>query len=552
MTPVERIRLAPDLEISRILTGLWQIADLERDGSTVDLDEAARAMGPYLDAGLTTFDMADHYGSAEDIIGALRRQRRSGDSGASGDSSGFSGSSTSGNSSETGSSLGPGEFLTKWVPTPGQITPETVRAGVETAIQRMGGRPLDLLQLHAWAYWHPEWIDALFELAKLRREGLLRHIGLTNFDTAHARMVLATGLPVVSNQVCFSLIDRRPMTGLSPLCAATELKLLCYGTIAGGLLTERWLGKRDVAADDMPTWSLMKYRRFIEAAEAGARGGGADGGGRANEGSRANGSGANEGRARGGWDALQALLETQKSIADERGVSMANVAIRWVLQQPGVAGAIVGARLGRSEHIDDTLRTFSFELSPEECARLEAAAAQLGTVPGDSGDEYRRPPFLTAAGDLSDHLDELPAPYPVEAAADPQRAHPHRQVALSGTEWESLAGYSRAMRTGSTVRVSGTTATHGPQRIGGGDPASQTHFIIDKLEGALRSLGARLEDVVRTRIFVDDLDDWEPVARAHGQRFAHIKPANTLVQARLVGEGYRVEIEADAEITPRD
>lgn len=506
---VERIELAPGLEISRILTGLWQIADLERDGSTVDLAAAAGAMRPYLDAGLTTFDMADHYGSAEDIVGELRRS--GGVAGAA------EGSDIEGDAAADRALRAPqGEFLTKWVPPPGRITPETVREGVETAIRRMGGQPLDLLQFHAWAYWHPEWIDALYALAQLRREGLVRHIGLTNFDTAHARMVLATGLPVVTNQVCFSLIDRRPMTGLSPLCAATNLKLLCYGTVAGGLLTERWLGQADVAADDMPTWSLMKYRRFVEAAEA--RGG-------------------------GGWDALQALLEVQKRIADQRGVSMANVAIRWVLQQPGVAGAIVGARLGRSEHIDDTLRVFGFELSATECGELEAAAAALGEVPGDSGDEYRRPPFLTAAGDLSDHLEELPAPYPVT------RQPGGRSVALSGTSWESLAGYSRAIRTGTTIRVSGTTATHGPTRIGGHDPAAQTHFCIDKIEGALRSLGGTLDDVVRTRIFVDDVDDWEPVARAHGERFAHIQPANTLVQARLVGEGYRVEIEADAEIT---
>ena len=82
--------------------------------------------------------------------------------------------------------------------------------------------------------------------------------------------------------------------------------------------------------------------------------------------------------------------------------------------------------------------------------------------------------------------------------------------------------------------------------IGGEDPAAQTHFVIDKIAGALESLGASLKDVVRTRIFVNDLNDWEPVARAHGERFAGINPANTLVEARLVGEGYLVEIEAEA------
>lgn len=507
---VERFRLAPDLEISRILTGLWQIADMERGGTRVELQAAARAMQPYLDAGLTTFDMADHYGSAEDIVGALRGLRDLGDAGVGSTPDGRSGNA--------------GEFFTKWVPAPGLITPEGVRAGVETAIARMGGVPLDLLQFHAWVYWDPAWLDALFSLVELQREGLVRHIGLTNFDTAHCRMALATGLPIVSNQVCFSLIDRRPLRGLSPLCAATDMKLLCYGTVAGGLLTDRWLGRTEVAADDMPTWSLMKYKRFVEAAEA--RGG-------------------------GGWDALQSLLETQRLIAEARGVSMANIAVRWVLQQPGVAGAIVGARLGASEHIADTLRTFSFDLSAEECQRLEEAAAALGDLPGDSGDEYRRPPFLTAAGDLSDHLDEIPAPFPVRERSSGTggcASQKTRALAFSGTSWETLAGYCRAVRTGSTVRVSGTTATHGAHQIGGSDPGAQAHFCIDKIEGALRSLGARLEDVVRTRVFVNDINDWEPVARAHGERFGHIQPANTLVQAGLVGAGYLVEIEAEAEI----
>ena len=114
--------------------------------------------------------------------------------------------------------------------------------------------------------------------------------------------------------------------------------------------------------------------------------------------------------------------------------------------------------------------------------------------------------------------------------------------------WEDLAGYSRAVRTGDHIAVSGTTATHGDRLVGGDDPASQTHFVIDKIEGAIESLGGRLEDVYRTRIFVPELADWEPVARAHGHRFGGIRPVNTLVQAGLIGSGYRVEIEAEARV----
>ncbi|MEP7383504.1 MAG: RidA family protein, partial [Gemmatimonadota bacterium] len=109
-------------------------------------------------------------------------------------------------------------------------------------------------------------------------------------------------------------------------------------------------------------------------------------------------------------------------------------------------------------------------------------------------------------------------------------------------------GYSRAVRIGNRVLVSGTTATHGDRPIGVGDAAAQTHFVIDKIEGALRSLGARLEDVVRTRVFVKEMHDWEAVARAHGERFGDIMPANTLVRAELIGPEYLVEMEAEAVI----
>ena len=109
-----------------------------------------------------------------------------------------------------------------------------------------------------------------------------------------------------------------------------------------------------------------------------------------------------------------------------------------------------------------------------------------------------------------------------------------------------MAGYCRAVRTGNNIQVSGTTATHGSKLVGGNDPAAQTHFIIDKIEGALQSAGAGLEHVVRTRIFINNTSIWEAVARAHGERFGHIMPANTMVEAKMIGEEYLVEIEADA------
>jgi aryl-alcohol dehydrogenase-like predicted oxidoreductase/enamine deaminase RidA (YjgF/YER057c/UK114 family) len=482
MSP-ERCELAPGLSISRVLTGLWQIADMERDGTELDVDGAARALEPYVDRGFTTFDMADHYGSSELITGHYRATHPQNEV----------------------------QLLTKWVPKPGRYERAQVREAVELALDRMKSQALDLLQFHAWRYSDPGWMDCLFWLDELRQEGLIRHLGLTNFDTAHLGMVLHSGIPVISNQVCFSLLDRRPQNGMLALCEAHGVKLLGFGTVAGGLLTERWLGEPEPDIDTLETWSQMKYARFIEAS--------------------------------GGWAAFQRLLSSVGQIAEKHGVSMANVACRYVLEQPGVGGIIVGARLGLSEHIDDNLRLFDFCLDDEDHAVLANVLEGLDPVPGDSGDEYRRPPFLTASGDLSHHFAGFPSPYDVSKGTN------GRDQVLTGTVWEDLAGFSRAVRHGDRILVSGTTATHGDRLIGGPDPASQMQFVIDKIEGAIQSLGGTLDDVIRTRVYIRNASDWEPISRVHGDRFREIQPVNTLVRAEPIGEEYLVEMEAEAVCT---
>jgi aryl-alcohol dehydrogenase-like predicted oxidoreductase/enamine deaminase RidA (YjgF/YER057c/UK114 family) len=478
---VPRCDLSPDLSISRVLTGLWQLADMERDGRTLDLGRAAAAMRPYVEAGFTTFDMADHYGQAEVVAGLFRSQ----------------------------APQPRVQLFTKWVPKPGRVSKADVRTAIERALTRLGVESIDLLQYHAWNYADASWLETLFDLQELKTRGLIRHLGLTNVDTAHLRIVVASGIDVVSNQVSFSLLDQRAAGGLAPFCAEHGVRLLAYGTLAGGWLTERWLGAPEPDWDRLATWSQMKYSRFL--------------------------------RVAGGWSALQRVLTAAASVATRHGVSIANVASRFILDQPGVAGVIIGARLGEREHIADTLRLFSLTLTDHDRSEIRAALATMQPIPGDCGDEYRRPPFLTASGDLSHHLDSMPAPY---------KTMPRdggRTLCLSETRWEDLAGFARAVRQGRRIFVSGTTATMGDRVIGGSDAAAQTHFVIDKIEGTLQSLGAALTDVVRTRVYVRNVADWEPVARAHGARFGAIQPANTLVVAALVGDEYLVEIEAEAE-----
>jgi enamine deaminase RidA (YjgF/YER057c/UK114 family) len=119
----------------------------------------------------------------------------------------------------------------------------------------------------------------------------------------------------------------------------------------------------------------------------------------------------------------------------------------------------------------------------------------------------------------------------------------------TGTPWETLAGYSRAVRMGNHVAVSGTTASNAHGEVQHpGDAGAQATYILRKIERALNDAGAQLSDVVRTRIFVANIEDWEAVARAHGAIFAEIRPANTLVRAQMIDTRMLVEIEADAII----
>lgn len=484
-TGPETRRLSETLAIRRLICGLWQVADLEKDGGALDLDGAADALQAYADAGFDTFDMADHYGSAELITGRLLARYPAG-------------------------AKRPLAF-TKWCPEPGPMTAEVVRQGVLERLERLGVDKVDLLQFHWWTFEHPAWLDALHEMAKLRQEGLIGEIGVTNFDAAHLAVALADGVPIVSNQVSFSLVDRRAAGNLAALCGRTGVKLLAYGTLCGGFLSDKWLGQKEPA--EIADWSRQKYKRFIETT--------------------------------GGWVAFQGILAAAGHIARKHHVSISNVATRWVLEHEAVAAAIIGARLGESEHRADNLKVFGFSLDAEDRDRLNAAFNATRPVPGDCGDEYRRPPYLTASGDLSHHLQAIPSIYEPE----PVPGRPDRTRVSSGSVWEELAGYSRAIRVKDTIRVSGTTATHGADRcVAPGDPGAQTTYILDKIAAALRALGGTMEDVVRTRIYLRDVTQWEPVSRAHGRAFAATRPPNTLIEAGdLVGD-YLVEIEAEAVI----
>jgi len=474
--------LSTDLKISRIITGLWQIADIERE-EDIDPKAYAEKLIPYIEAGLTTFDMADHYGSSELIVGEY-------------------------NINNSTSDL---QLFTKWVPKPGKVDKQSVRDAVQLALDRMKKTSIDLMQYHAWYYPDPSWLDALFYLSELKEEGLIKNIGVTNFDAAHLRIACASGIPIVSNQISHSVIDQRASSALmNDVCNEYEVKLLAYGALMGGFLTDKWLDKQEPNAQELKTWSEMKYKRFIDVS--------------------------------GGWDAYQNLLKVVNKVSQNHNVSIANICSKYILDNPLVAGIIIGARLGQNNHIEDNLNILKTKISKEEINLIRDAQKELNPTPGDCGDEYRKEPYLTASGDLSHHFQEIPKIFDSNILLE------GREHISSNTRWEELASYSRAVKYKDRIAVSGTTATHGDLIIGGDDARAQTYFIIDKIEAAINSLGGSLNDVIRTRIFINNLSDWELIAKAHGERFKDIMPANTLVQAGLIGDGYLVEIEAEAVI----
>ncbi len=468
--------------ISEVIIGLWQIADMERNGAKVDLELASNSLLHYYENGFTTFDMADHYGSAEEITGYFKKKLK----------------------------LPNLKLYTKWVPSPGMINDQIAENAIHKSLKRMHSERLDLLQFHAWNYADPNWLDALYALSRLRGKGLIEKIGLTNFDHIHLNMVVESGIPIFSNQISYSLLDQRASNNMAKLCSDKQINLFAYGTVAGGFFSEKWLGKSAPIASEQLTWSQMKYKRFIDAA--------------------------------GGWDWYQTLLSSLSEIALSKNCSISTLASAFIKNSPAVTSVIIGARLGESSHIEENKKIKTILFSDEEKTAIRKILDMANLIAGNCGDEYRKPPFLTASGDLSHHIQEFPKPYPTKIQ------NKEKTKVFSGTPWESLAGYSRAVKKGNQVFISGTTATHGDKIIGGNDPAAQTHFIIDKIEGALQSVGASLDDVVRTRIFVNNIDQWEPIARAHGERFAEIQPANTMVEAKLIGDGYLVEIEAYAVV----
>jgi len=328
---MDRFELAPGYTISRVIKGSWQLAG---GHGAIDPAEAIAQMRRHVEAGITTFDCADIYTGVEELIGRFLAEHaaafRSGE-------------------------LPAVQVHTKYVPDLRDLptlAERDVASTVDRSLRRLGVERLDLVQFHWWDFETPGYVETAQWLDGLRRAGKIRLLGTTNFDTERLREIVEAGVPIAANQVQYSVLDRRPETAMVPFCLDRGISLLCYGTVAGGLLGDRYLGAPAPDADAPDeNRSLTKYRLIIDEF--------------------------------GGWSRYQELLRALSEIGAKHAIGVASVATRYVLQRASVAAAIVGVRHDR--HLAETLRLCDAPLDDEDVARIDSIVAG---APGPFGPVY--------------------------------------------------------------------------------------------------------------------------------------------------------------------
>lgn len=328
-SPIIRLGGDAGYDIPRLIKGNWQLAG---GHGVVDREAAIADALAYAEAGITAFDGADIYSGVESLLGETARRW-----------------------AQHHPAAAPLRLHTKCVPdldTLPRLTAADIDGLVDRSRERLGRDAIDLVQFHWWDFAIPGFEQAAEHLEAARRDGRIRLLGLTNTDRGRLEGLLARGIAIASNQVQASLLDRRALREQGDLAASAGVHLLAYGTLAGGFLHERWLG----APEPVPPFenrSLVKYKLVIDEC--------------------------------GGWRAFQDLLARLAQIARGHGadVTIGMVAVAWVLAQPGVAAAIVGAR--NRAHLAESARIPALALSADDLARL---AEWTAAHPGPQGPVY--------------------------------------------------------------------------------------------------------------------------------------------------------------------
>lgn len=320
MQQIERSELSKGYSISKVVMGCWQLSGSH--GTPVAPEALIGDFNRSVDGGITTFDCADIYSGVEDLLGNFRRQCKV-----------------------------PIQIHTKFVPDRdvlGTINKEYVQQVIDRSLQRLAADCLDLVQFHWWDFSIPHYVQTAQWLGELQEAGKIKNLGVTNFDASHLNEIVNSGVKVVSNQVQYSLLDARPENLMVQFCKNYNIKLLCYGTLAGGFLSSRYQGRAE-PKEPLENRSLVKYKLIIDDV--------------------------------GGWDALQNLLDTIARVAKKYATSVSNIATRFVLEKSEVAGVIVG--YSRSGKIHDTLGVFDFCLDTDDYCLINDARSKFQLLLGD-------------------------------------------------------------------------------------------------------------------------------------------------------------------------
>ena len=321
---IPRTTLRDGFELSQVIKGGWHLAG---GHGAIDRLAALRDMALFVDAGITSFDCANIYTGVEQLIGDFRRAypdhaRRT-------------------------------QVFTKFVPDLGDLSTidrPSIERIIDTSMKRLGVECLDAVQFHWWDYTIPRYVETALELERLRQAGKIARVSVTNFDVPRLKELVDAGIPIATHQLQYSLLDTRPESGMVEFCCAHDIALLCYGTVAGGFLSDRWLGRPE-PQEPLANRSLVKYKLIIEDF--------------------------------GGWPLFQALLETLRRIADKHHTDIATVASRAVLDRPGVAAVIVGAT--NATHLEAHRMIGSLSLDQSD---RDALATIMAERTGPRGDVY--------------------------------------------------------------------------------------------------------------------------------------------------------------------
>ena len=327
---IPRAEVAPGLNISRVVKGCWQLSGGHRGDKASDRTQGKNAVedfDAFVSAGITTFDTADIYGPSEELIGKYLDSR-----------GGSEGVQVFTKSCCFGSDMS-------------NISEKQVEKRIKASRMRLRQAELDLVQL----YWHDysikNYVDAM---TCLYANNNVKNVGVTNFDVKRMSEMVDAGVPPVLNQIQYSLLDRRPENGMTDFCSKNNIKLLPYGVIAGGFLSDKYLNT-PASEVKFDTYSKQKYASVIQQL--------------------------------GGWNWFQELLSVLHGVAEKHETTIANVASKWVLDRPEVVGILIGAR--NASHVSDTVHVNEVTFDRSDLEAINAVLDKGNKAKGDCYDWER-------------------------------------------------------------------------------------------------------------------------------------------------------------------